>query len=344
MRFVVLDIEWKAEPTLINYRYDIIQIGAAILDDNLHTKSTFYRLVRRKHEILSKDIMYYMHLKQEDFIDAVNFKEAWDDFLRWVPDEFTYVIWSDDIFKVLIQNCNKYKLKIPDGRNVNVHQLFNKMLCIPLIKQFTFGKSCNFVGTVCDFNKLHYSSYDVKCLTRLFRKLLKEGSRRENMLYYPDLQKKKLHIEKCEENKQGNGISFVEAISKGLVPCGCCGDYFKNVHLSERNEIIENVIRKVEKFCRKHEFTLMNRKTEVIIETHNATWRFDLTDPEMSCYHIKKRFFHMERKMEIIITDNSMNMLEIILCTIENKENTMNAGVGNKDIEGLLKDICLALQ
>ena len=100
MKTVVVDLEMcrvaKGERTKdFNISNEIIQIGAALLDEELNIIDTFSEYVAPQHGSLTSNIIKLTGITQDDLAGAPVLETALNDFSEWLPDDVeAFVAWS----------------------------------------------------------------------------------------------------------------------------------------------------------------------------------------------------------------------------------------------------------
>lgn len=336
--FAILDIEWEQELVKQVWKFQIVQIGAVILDEQLHAVKKFWKTTAEAEE---KGDRFHdtMHLTAEDFEGAKGFAETWREFTDWLPQTCIFVIWSNEIPIILEQNCEKYHLKNPVTQVIHAQQLFHSMMQIPEYRAMSFEKACRTLSITCDPGKLHRSDYDAACLTRFFRKLIKEGAKNGDLF----IQKKKdiyFHHSRCplapnEESKQ----NFTDSVTSGSLPCPCCGPYFTKSRKEKTLEFLQPELQKIKKFCNRNQYDLKADSALIHIEAKESIWYFSLTDTKGRLYYTSRTHPGLTRQYSAFTSDSHADKISERLTDIENKERKLSVGIGNKKITGLLRKI-----
>lgn len=134
MNFVVFDLEWNQsntgkEPEVKEMPFEIIDIGAVLLNQNRKMVSEFNQLVRptvyqQMHYMTSKII----HLHMEDLKKGRFFSEVMEEFLTWCGEDYVFCTWGPlDIYE-LERNMNFYgmvPLSTSTIRFLDVQKLFS---------------------------------------------------------------------------------------------------------------------------------------------------------------------------------------------------------------------------
>lgn len=97
--YVVVDLEMCKVPKYnkpgYGHNHEIIQIGAALMDDKLDIIDKYNTFVKPDYGVLDDFISKLTGIKPEDLKDAPMVAEAVEDFLGWLPDgEVTAISWS----------------------------------------------------------------------------------------------------------------------------------------------------------------------------------------------------------------------------------------------------------
>lgn len=97
-RLVVLDLEMcyvpKAKKALYGARQEIIEIGAVLVED-YRIVDTFKTYVAPEFGYIDTFIHDLTGISKQDTSEAPRFKEAFEQFLRWVPEDAQLVTWSE---------------------------------------------------------------------------------------------------------------------------------------------------------------------------------------------------------------------------------------------------------
>lgn len=334
--FAILDVEWEQELVKQVWNFQIVQIGAVILDEQLHTVKKFWKTVAESED-RGERFHDSMHLAYEDFEEAKGFAATWREFTKWLPEACVFVIWSSEIPVILEQNCGKYHLRNPVVKVVYAQQLFHSMMQIPEYRAMSFEKACRLLSVTCDPARLHRSDYDAACLTRFFRKLMKEGEKYDGEV---DAFKRKdgyFHREGCPlAGKEELKENFAEAVGEGGLPCPCCGPYFAKGRRDKTLEFLQPELQKIEKFCHNNQYGLRAETALICIEARNAMWYFSLIDTKGRLYYSSRRHTGQCRLYSTYAPGSRSGNIQDRFPDIEKKEKRLAAGVGNQKIAGLL--------
>lgn len=127
MKYLVIDLEMckvnKLYRQNYNYKQEIIQIGATLLDENYDVVGKYGRYVKPKYGDIDQFIKNLTNITRKDLSQASLLEEVMEDFVNWIPDdEIAGVSWSISDFTQFvcefqekgIEPCEKFK-KILDN-------------------------------------------------------------------------------------------------------------------------------------------------------------------------------------------------------------------------------------
>ena len=118
--YIVFDLEWNQSPrgkedSIENFPFEIIEIGAVKLDEQLNMAGEFHRLIRP--QVYTQ--MHYMisevtHMNMADLRDhGEDFVTAAADFIRWCGDEAVFCTWGSMDLTELQRNLTFYGMDNP---------------------------------------------------------------------------------------------------------------------------------------------------------------------------------------------------------------------------------------
>lgn len=117
--YAVLDLEMCRIPkrirreNKIDLNTELIQIGAALLDDTYEIVDEFKTFVSPEFGAVDKFIEELTGIKNSDLEKAPGFEEAMGKFLEWLPENAVPVSWSEsDKFQIL-KECEAKKISVP---------------------------------------------------------------------------------------------------------------------------------------------------------------------------------------------------------------------------------------
>lgn len=100
MNYVVLDLEWNQCPYGKKYEikqlpFEIIEMGAVKLDEDLNIISEFHKIVKpKKYKKLHFQTQKILHLTDKDLLKGEDFDIAMDEFLKWCSDDYMFCTWG----------------------------------------------------------------------------------------------------------------------------------------------------------------------------------------------------------------------------------------------------------
>lgn len=118
--YIVLDLEWNQSPdgkegTIDRFPFEIIEIGAVRLDENLEETGQFQRLIRpRVYQEMHYRISEVTHMDMAE-LERVGetFETAIKDFLSWCGPQPVFCTWGSMDLTELQRNMAYYGIKIP---------------------------------------------------------------------------------------------------------------------------------------------------------------------------------------------------------------------------------------
>lgn len=101
MNYIVLDLEWNQCPygrenSVKEMPFEIIEIGAVRLDENLEKTGEFNRIIRPQ---VYKELHYMtrqiVHISSKELENGDNFADTMREFLDWCGNEYIYCTWGN---------------------------------------------------------------------------------------------------------------------------------------------------------------------------------------------------------------------------------------------------------
>ena len=136
MQYIILDLEWNQPISYHSPAYksvggkllfEMIQIGAVKVDENLKVMDSFSQLIQPQHYIrLHPRISRITHITQDDLSDAPLFNEAVEAFAAWCGEDYALLTWGCDDISVLNQNMTFFQCETPLGKIYDAQQLFGE--------------------------------------------------------------------------------------------------------------------------------------------------------------------------------------------------------------------------
>jgi len=119
MNYIVFDLEWNQSPRGKegeNHKipFEIIEIGAVKLDENLNKVDDFSVVIRPKiYRELHYKIQEITQVNMKELSRGRKFTDACDDFLKWCGDSFTFCTWGPLDTYELQRNMDYYHMPLP---------------------------------------------------------------------------------------------------------------------------------------------------------------------------------------------------------------------------------------
>lgn len=306
MEYVVLDFCWGSRLGSTKMEYDIKQIAAVHIDKNGHTVSPFYRLNEREHK-LATQIKYMLELDADIERDL---ETAWAEFKQWLPENAVFLVWNQEIEKI-VQSCNeKYRGKRVRGKFVDLHKVYGAAVNLEAEKT-SLADAMERLGLTCNKSYVLSSLYRVQCMLRLYRKIWKNAMKKlepkewQNLLLkgkfavfgklemFPGLRKVKVQVEECKPIKD---------------------------------------------FCLAKKYDYSIEGTAVEIVGKQAKWKFDLMNKGTDLLYIPVRYLQIPRRDMQLKAKNvsEEDALKEIFARIEETEARLGAGLGSAEMEKVM--------
>lgn len=118
--YIVLDLEWNQSPdgkegTIDHFPFEIIEIGAVRLNENLEETGQFQRLIRpRVYQEMHYRISEVTHMDMAELErEGETFEAVIKDFLDWCGGEAVFCTWGSMDLTELQRNMTYYGIRIP---------------------------------------------------------------------------------------------------------------------------------------------------------------------------------------------------------------------------------------
>ena len=154
--------------------FEIIQIGALKLNDNLEVISTFERFIKPS---LYKEIHPFIEnltqITTEMVEDKDLFPKVYNDFIKFIGnDDFTMCVWGLDDIKQLMRNIHFHKLNIHNNKKkyIDVQKLASKAFNTPKGNRLGLKTAVEF-WNIPITNDFHNALNDAVYTADVFRKL-----------------------------------------------------------------------------------------------------------------------------------------------------------------------------
>ena len=132
MNYIVFDLEWNQSPygqsgEHPRMPFEIIEIGAVKLNDDLEITDEYVSLIRPKlYKRLHRSIKPMLNYDEEDLKNGKPFKEACKEFLDWCGEDYVFCTWGASDLFYLQSNMDFYymeKLEFP-LKYYNIQQIY----------------------------------------------------------------------------------------------------------------------------------------------------------------------------------------------------------------------------
>lgn len=310
MEYVLLDMRWNLILNNKKLDFDIHQLAAIHIDEELHTVSTFHRLNARDYKT-AKQITYMMDVDDDVIMD---FENAWEEFKQWLPKDVVFIVWNPEIRHV-IQWYNKLFRKKPIHADFVELQMIQQSMLPIKSKKKSIETVMRALGLTWEQSRMLSVLYCVQCMLRLYRKLWKAG-----MKYF--------------ERHEWDGILRYE-------------EYAKLQQQEFFPEITNKCLRadcydKIKEFCSANRFQLNAKKMCFEIDTKYAVWQFDLANWGEDLIYTPKKYVQMPRHdMKVQAQEQNIEeVLQNIFARILFTEEQLKYGVGSADVEAVLEKLC----
>lgn len=310
MEYVLLDMRWNMILNNKKLDFNVNQLAAIHIDEELHTVSTFHRLSTGDYKT-AKQITYMMDTGDDVIMD---FERAWEEFKQWLPKDVVFIVWNSEIRNV-IQRCNKQFQKKPIRADFVDLQMIQESMMPVKSNEKSIESTMKALGLTWEQSHMLSVLYCVQCVLRLYRKLWKEG-----MKYF--------------DRHEWEGILIYEEFAK----------------LQQRDffpEMISKSLRiecrdKIKAFCVENRFQLKAKGTWFEIDANHAVWQFDLANRGADLVYIPKKYVqipHYDMQIEAQESD-IIEILQKIFARIVTTEERLKFGVGSAEVENVLARLC----
>lgn len=182
-KYIVLDFEMNpvnktTSNTQKSLKWEIIEIGAVMLNKDLRKQDTFACLIKPKYNNkISDEIVKLTGITTDDIKNAISFSEAIEKFHEWIGnDENTIYCWSDNDICQFFKECKYKKITVPDNmKNWVDFQKAYQEICRYKQKsnRISLRDAVNRESIGYDIKEAHRALYDAKKTANLLSKVLK---------------------------------------------------------------------------------------------------------------------------------------------------------------------------
>lgn len=235
MDYIVLDLEWN-QPMSYNssaYKsvggrllFEMIQIGAIRLNDQLEITDSFNQLIQPTHYVkLHPRIKRITGISQDDLCDAPQFVEAAERFRAWCGDGCALLTWGCDDISVLQQNLDFFGFSTPFPPMYDLQKLYGEL--VQDTKNRTGLKSAmeHFEIEPEADHPFHNALNDAYYTALVFKKCPQP----QDVLRFPQTARKLTHeertrrTEKCDVIHVGRPAEAIHGKHAKTPPCPVCG-------------------------------------------------------------------------------------------------------------------------
>lgn len=116
MNYIVFDLEWNQSPKGKKYSnkklpFEIIEIGAVKLNEDMEQVDTFQRLIKPKvYKWIHDSIHEVIHVNYRDLEAGKPFEQVIQEFISWCGSEFAFFTWGNQDVMELQRNMKYYEV------------------------------------------------------------------------------------------------------------------------------------------------------------------------------------------------------------------------------------------
>ena len=191
--YVVVDLEMCRVPAKMRkeYRYknEIIQIGAALLDERLNVIDKFSEYVSPEYGYLDDFISKLTGIKRSDLKGAPHIHKALENFLNWLPNEnVTAISWSDSDEKQFRMELAAKGIEISVRFEnmldtwIDCQPQFTQKMKMPSKKQYSLEEAL-IATDICTDGRAHNGLTDAYNTALLYAKMQREDELVLNKYY-----------------------------------------------------------------------------------------------------------------------------------------------------------------
>ena len=310
MQYVLFDMRCYVARHAKQVNYYISEFSAVLLDNELHTISTF-QFVNEKEYSYSKG---QLHIQGEDKLCVSSFENGWKKFRGWLPDNGIFVLWDSSALNT-IEHCNKSGVGSYIKHNtLELKTLYDKMTTgIKRTYDISLANALVELDLTCDMDAMKHSTYRAQALVRLFRKMKSTGTKVA-------------------------GILFMQNV--------CAKDYCYIVGKAYFPELQEKMRRKknVQIYGCMKEMGVECRIVQSVVKmnTEHAEWAFSLKETGTELTYFTHRYYKGARKTRLTWNKDTtlQEQLTMVVDTIKAIEKELQYGVGNEQIAELVEYLC----
>ncbi len=233
MRYIVLDLEWNQPLSYSSpaYRqvgdkllFEMIQIGAVMLDENRAVTDTFNQLIQPAHYIkLHPRIKRITQISQDDLAGAPGFLEAMRLFVDWCGEDYALLTWGCDDISVLRQNMEFFGCDIALAPIYDLQRLFGDIVKEPKNRKGLQAAMAHYQIEPDAAMAFHNALHDAYYTAQVFQRFPDPAE----ALKYPQTARKLIHSERRRSghqemtvNRTADGMRSSAAIRPNCPVCG----------------------------------------------------------------------------------------------------------------------------
>ena len=116
MNYIVFDLEWNQSPggkkdSNSRLPFEIIEIGAVKLNEQLETVDSFQRLIKPQvYNWIHDSIHEVIHVDYKDLMKGIPFPQAAREFLEWCGPQYRFFTWGNQDVMELQRNLKYYEM------------------------------------------------------------------------------------------------------------------------------------------------------------------------------------------------------------------------------------------
>ena len=246
MDYIVFDLEWNQSPNGKQYSnqrlpFEIIELGAVKLNENLEIVDSFHRLIRPQvYRWIHNTIHDVTHMDMKELRKGTIFPVAAREFLHWCGSSCRFCTWGDQDVMELQRNMNYYGiLRLIPGPVVflNVQKLFSICFETPDVRRsLEYAADYLRIETLEDFHRaLNDAHFTAQILTRIDKPLL-ERCPSLDVYQHPDSKQNEvtLHFPTSSKYVSREFVSREKAMKDKEVPSTRCPLCNKNARRTLR--------------------------------------------------------------------------------------------------------------
>jgi inhibitor of KinA sporulation pathway (predicted exonuclease) len=186
MNYIIFDLEFnqgynftKGSKSITNSKcpFEIIQIGAVKLDDNLHTVSTLNRLIKPKiYTVINPFVKEITSITEESLEMAKPFYEIYKEFIEFIKEDVSILcVWGMSDMKELFRNVIFFQLdtSLVPKKYINIQRFTSKYLNCQVGTNIGLSKAVELFN-IPSKNQFHDALNDAYYTSEVFKKIFNE--------------------------------------------------------------------------------------------------------------------------------------------------------------------------